>query len=245
LNLHALLGAQRADVGSVRAIWVVQDRLALDADEENALELKREMVSGQERVVWNPALSIPAREFELVEAEVCRLKAALATWDSYAAGVDRRWLEPLIGALFAATTTERIGGTIPHMRRPDMMVYAPTQVLRVSSQYKVTASQRQAEGGRLDYDLTVSGPHFPIILGCSFRIKGQVVDVPHRVISDPGLYYVEVLWPEEAVLPARPGDGGVSSSGEILFALWANDAFTTRCCDTGWMEWRGWTRMPF
>ena len=32
LNLHALLGAQRADVGSIRAIWSIQDRLALDAD---------------------------------------------------------------------------------------------------------------------------------------------------------------------------------------------------------------------
>jgi hypothetical protein len=34
LNLHALLGAQRADVGSIRAIWAVQDRIALDAAEE-------------------------------------------------------------------------------------------------------------------------------------------------------------------------------------------------------------------
>ena len=33
LNLHALLGAQRADVGSIRAIWAVQDKIALDADE--------------------------------------------------------------------------------------------------------------------------------------------------------------------------------------------------------------------
>jgi len=47
LNLHALLGAQRADVGSVRAIWAVQDKLALDADEETAIELKRELVGGQ------------------------------------------------------------------------------------------------------------------------------------------------------------------------------------------------------
>ena len=45
LNLHALLGAQRADVGSIRAIWAIQDRIALDADEEKAVELKREMVA--------------------------------------------------------------------------------------------------------------------------------------------------------------------------------------------------------
>ena len=61
LNLHALLGAQRADVGSIRAIWAIQDSIALDADEEKAVELKRELVTGQERVVWNPALSIPGK----------------------------------------------------------------------------------------------------------------------------------------------------------------------------------------
>jgi hypothetical protein len=46
LNLHALLGAQRADVGSIRATWSIQDRIALDADEENTVELRRELVGG-------------------------------------------------------------------------------------------------------------------------------------------------------------------------------------------------------
>ena len=32
------MGAQRADVGSIRAIWAVQDRVALNADEEEAIE---------------------------------------------------------------------------------------------------------------------------------------------------------------------------------------------------------------
>lgn len=99
LNLHALLGAQRADVGSIRAIWAVQDRIALEADEEKALELKREMVDGQERAIWNPALSIPAKDFEFTEQEVVRLKAAIQTWDSYGANADRSWLEPLIASL--------------------------------------------------------------------------------------------------------------------------------------------------
>jgi hypothetical protein len=50
--------------------------------EEKALGLTREVSNGQERVIWNPALSIPPREFEFVNAEVSRLKAALQTWDS-------------------------------------------------------------------------------------------------------------------------------------------------------------------
>ena len=74
LNLHALLGAQRADVGSIRAIWAVQDKIALDADEEKALELKREMAGGQERMVWNAALSLPAKEFEFSDAEAARIR---------------------------------------------------------------------------------------------------------------------------------------------------------------------------
>lgn len=102
LNLHALLGAQRADVGSIRAIWSIQDRIALEADEEKAVELKREMVAGQERIVWNPALLLPSREFELSDPEVARIKAAIQMWDSYGVATDRAWLQPLVEALFSA-----------------------------------------------------------------------------------------------------------------------------------------------
>lgn len=102
LNLHALLGAQRADVGSIRAIWAVQDRIALDVDEEKSVEVRREMAAGQERVVWNPALSLPAKDFEFTDPEVARIKAAIETWDSYGANADRRWLQPLVEALFSA-----------------------------------------------------------------------------------------------------------------------------------------------
>lgn len=100
LNLHALLGAQRADVGSIRAIWALQDRIALDAHEEKAIELKRELVNGQDRMVWNPSLTVAQREFELADAEVARIKQAVGTWDAFAVSTDRRWLEPLIASLF-------------------------------------------------------------------------------------------------------------------------------------------------
>ena len=107
LNLHALLGAQRADVGSIRAIWAIQDRIALDSDEEKAVEVKREMAAGQERVVWNPALSTPAKDFEFSDPEVARIKAAIETWDSYGANADRRWLEPLLNTLLAPQPTRQ------------------------------------------------------------------------------------------------------------------------------------------
>ena len=46
LNLHALMGAQRADVGSIRAIWALQDKIALDAEEEKTLGVKHEVANG-------------------------------------------------------------------------------------------------------------------------------------------------------------------------------------------------------
>lgn len=49
LNLQALLGAYRADVGSIRATWAIQDRIALDGPEDENIELKRETVAGQAR----------------------------------------------------------------------------------------------------------------------------------------------------------------------------------------------------
>jgi hypothetical protein len=74
LNLHALLGAQRTDVGSIRGIWAIQDRIARDANQEKAIELKREIAAGQERVLWNPALSLPVKEFKFTDAEVARIE---------------------------------------------------------------------------------------------------------------------------------------------------------------------------
>ena len=100
LNLHSLLGAQRADVGSIRAIWAIQDRLALSAEDESAVELKRDFAGGQERVVWNPSLSIPPKEVELADAEVARIKLAIETWSGYGVSADRRWLEPLLVLIF-------------------------------------------------------------------------------------------------------------------------------------------------
>lgn len=101
LNLHALLGAQRADVGSIRAIWAVQDKIALDAEEELAIELKREVVAGRERLIWNPSLSLPSKELEFTDAELARIRPAVETWDGYGAAADRSWLEPLLVALFS------------------------------------------------------------------------------------------------------------------------------------------------
>ena len=104
LNLYALLGAQRADVGFIRAIWAIQDRIALDAREEEAIELKREVVTGHLRTFWSLEQSVPHREFEFTEAEAARIKAAIETWGAFGADADRRWLEPMIRMFFVPDT---------------------------------------------------------------------------------------------------------------------------------------------
>jgi len=111
LNLHALLGTQRADVGSIRAIWSIQDRIALSPDEANSIELKRELVGGQERVVWNPDLRIPIKDFEFSDADVVRIKSALQTWDSFGVSADRGWLEPIIKTVYL--TGRSAGNDVP------------------------------------------------------------------------------------------------------------------------------------
>jgi hypothetical protein len=99
LNLHALLGAQRGDVATIRALWALQDKLALSTEEEIAVEVKREFAAGQERVVWNPQRSPPAKEFEFTDAEAARIRATLETWPAYGVAADRSWLEPLLSQL--------------------------------------------------------------------------------------------------------------------------------------------------
>jgi hypothetical protein len=81
--------------------WVIQDKIALTPDEENAIDLKRELVAIHERVHWNPALALPPKEFDLTDAEVTRIKGAIETADGYAANADRRWLQPLLNVIFA------------------------------------------------------------------------------------------------------------------------------------------------
>jgi hypothetical protein len=53
-------------------------------------------------MVWNPSLSIPAKELDFAATEIARIRVAIETWDNYGAASDRRWLEPLIEVLYSA-----------------------------------------------------------------------------------------------------------------------------------------------
>ncbi len=116
LNLHALLGAQRGDVATIRALWALQDKLALSPEEEKAIELRREFGGGHERLLWNPALNLPPKELELSEADLARIHDALETWPSYWAGSDRRWLEPLLDAVLSSCQSADRNPSMPTPR---------------------------------------------------------------------------------------------------------------------------------
>ena len=84
--------------------------LALSPEEERAIELKRDFAGGQERVIWNPTLSLAAKEFEFTDADVARICAALETWASYRVNIDRKWLEPLLDSIVAPEPTSQKQG---------------------------------------------------------------------------------------------------------------------------------------
>jgi hypothetical protein len=82
-------------------------RLALDFTQPLLDKLGRTVpMNGQERTVWNPALSIPPQAFEFSDVETARIKAAIQAWDSYTANADRRWLQPLGETLFPTDPQE-------------------------------------------------------------------------------------------------------------------------------------------
>lgn len=60
------------------------------------------MNPGQERVMWNPARSMPAREVEFSDPEVAGIKAAIEARGAYGAAADRQWLEPVFNLRFPA-----------------------------------------------------------------------------------------------------------------------------------------------
>jgi hypothetical protein len=63
--------------------------------------VKREVVSGQERVLWNAVRSLPAREFDFSDPEIGHIKTAIQMCDSYNVNADRRWLESVLDMLFS------------------------------------------------------------------------------------------------------------------------------------------------
>jgi hypothetical protein len=100
LNLHALMGAQRASVDEMRTFWRLQDLFDLSAGEKETIGYKAISVNGQVQVQWDVGKTLPAKEYDLREDEFSRLLKMVREWPSgYLIGADRHWLEPLLAQL--------------------------------------------------------------------------------------------------------------------------------------------------
>jgi hypothetical protein len=97
LNLHALMGAQKASVDEMRALWRMQDRIDLSAEEKEAINYRVVEQNGNLIPVWDPGKRLPASEYEFNTEEVARIDRIIKNWQpGFVAAADRAWLEPLL-----------------------------------------------------------------------------------------------------------------------------------------------------
>lgn len=100
LNLHALMGAQRANLDDLRLLWKLQDRIDLSAREKAAIHYHVQQVNGMQQVMWDMTKELPREEYEFSDQEFARLSRMLKEWQpGFLIGADRQWLEPLMAQL--------------------------------------------------------------------------------------------------------------------------------------------------
>jgi len=91
--------------------------------------------------------------------------------------------------------------------------------------------------GSVVFGLEITGPaeRFPLFVGCSLRDAERTIhDLPARWIQSPGL----ALWTvKEFGTSFRSGSMYDGWHGQVIFALYSDDSFTSRLADTGWVNW--------
>lgn len=103
LNLIALMGAQRGNVAEMRMFWNLQDRFDLNQEEKDTIGYRIATdPSGVEVPSWNRELKLPARDFEITDAEGQRLRKIVEEWPHFLTQMDRAWIMPLLDQLPAA-----------------------------------------------------------------------------------------------------------------------------------------------
>jgi hypothetical protein len=111
LNLHSLMGAQRASLDDLRMLWKLQDRIDLSAQEKAAINYKVTLVNGMQQVQWDVSKILPLEVYEFNEQESARLTKMLKEWQpGYLIGADRQWLEPLLAQIDGLLTEGKVDG---------------------------------------------------------------------------------------------------------------------------------------
>jgi len=96
LNLIALLGLLECNVGETRAVWKLQDHLALNEAEQRDVGYFVETQNGNEFQGWDRTKSLPPRSYDLADGDLRRIQLAIRQFPRHRAGIARCWLEPLL-----------------------------------------------------------------------------------------------------------------------------------------------------
>jgi hypothetical protein len=100
LNLIAVLGAADFTGRDQHAVWHLQDSLELNEAEKQAIGFRLEGINGgPPQVMWDATRTLPAREFEVAEADLRRIRKAIDEFPQFQSRRDRVWLEPLCAQL--------------------------------------------------------------------------------------------------------------------------------------------------
>lgn len=79
--------------------------------------------------------------------------------------------------------------------------------------------------------LNISNVTLPCVVGCSIiDIEGREYDIQHHQIQQQGVFNFQIdlninFLKNQNIKVRR-----------IIFALWQDDSFTQRICDTGWID---------
>lgn len=104
LNLHVMIGMQRANLDDMRMFWRIQDRIELSNEEKEAIGYQVRTAQTQNgpvpQIAWDPSRWLAPKEYEFAPEEVAKLQNLIKTWQQgYQIGGDRVWLEPLLPQL--------------------------------------------------------------------------------------------------------------------------------------------------
>jgi len=113
LNLHALMGAQRAVVDDVRLWWRLQDQIDLSEEERAQINYHMGKVGEQSIPMWDINKKLVPRAFEFTDNEYQRIEKVVREWaQGFIVGNDRRWLEPVLDQ-FDEAAAKKVNGNAP------------------------------------------------------------------------------------------------------------------------------------
>ena len=99
LNLVYILGTYDTKGREMHALWHLMDTIDLNGEEKQTIGLREDIVNGQKVQYWEQGKTLPARTYDLPDADLERIRKALDDFPQMRASRDRSWLEPLLAQM--------------------------------------------------------------------------------------------------------------------------------------------------